>query len=280
MATTTVLDNGLSEILSFKVGPVAVGSYSLTITPLSDTGITGTPITQSVTVGGAPAIPTALAYVSGTVAATIVSFLASVTPSATYRFYWPQEVGGPTYIEEPAATHAAGSGTLTQTLPALAVAAGDATVFITSVLNGFESPYAKLTITYDSAGNRAAFAPNAPSISFQTPPVDGGRNIEVTYFYDSAGQSAVPTKIQTRIVNETGTVTTQTEVDIGSLAGNGINISGNLTIASGANGWFRVAARTKSAAGNYSAWSDYGIPVWCSNVVIGAPTNLVVNTVG
>ncbi len=278
MATTTVLDNGLSEVLSFKVGPVAVGSYTLTITPLSDTGITGTPITQSVTVGGAPLAPGVPVYVSGTIAATIISFAASLTVGATHNVYMPQEVGGPTFVEAAATTHASGSGTISVTCPALAAAAGDVTFFVTSVLNGLESPYQKLTVTYLADGTVYIPLPNVPTITFQATPVDSGRNINVTYTYNSTGQAVVPTKVQTRIINESGSITTQSDQNISTFLGQ--VASGNLTIASGADGWFRVAIRAKSNAGNYSAWSDYFGPVWCSNVVIAAPTNLTVNVVG
>jgi len=274
----TISDDGVSEIISFTIGPLTTGSYTLSITPVSDTGITGTATTQSISIGGAPLPPGVPTYFSGDITATIIHFTASATAGATYRAYMPQEVGGPTFVETAAATHIAGTGTLSITLPSRA-ATGDMTIFITSVSGGIESTYQKVTISYAADGSIASSPPNIPTLLFQATPVSGGRNINVTYAYDSTAQLAAPTKIQTRITKyETGTITTQTEATIGSMIGH--TIRANLTIGSGSDGWFTVQARTKSAGGSYSDWSTAIGPVWCSTEVIGGITGLVTNIVG
>ncbi len=277
--STTIADNGLSEILSFTLGTLSAGSYTLSITPVSDTGITGTATTQSVTIAGAPNPPGVPIYVSGTIAATVISFVASTTVGATYKVYMPQEVGGPTFIESAATTHIAGAGTISVTCPALAAAAGDVTFFVTSVNGGYESAYKKLTVTYLASGAVATPAPNVPGLSFQTTPVSSGRNINVIYLYDKTGQLVAPTMIQTQIKKyETGAITTQSAVAIGSFNGNTIQTT--LTIASGSDGWFLIQARTQSGAGANSDWSPWLGPVWCSNVVVSAITGLTTNIVG
>lgn len=275
----TIKDDGLAEILSFTLGQIAIGSQTLSIIPTSDTGIAGTEVTQSITIGGAPLPPGVPVYVSGDITDTVIHFAASATAGATYNIYMPQEVGGPTFIESPATTHAAGSGTISVTLPALTAAAGDVTVFVTSLNAGVESAYKKVTITYQADGTLESNAANVPSLKFQTIPVSSGRNINVTYTYNTVGQTAVPTKVQTQIQKyETGTITTQTAVNVGSVISN--SISGNLTIASGSDGWFLVQVRSVTAASVNSAWSDWIGPVWCSNEVVSGITGLVANVVG
>lgn len=275
----TVPDNGLSEILSFNVGPFVAGTYTLSIMPVSDTGINGTAVTKSITIGGAPVAPGVPIYVSGDITDTMISFSASTTAGATYNIYLPQEVGSPTFIESPATTHAAGSGTISVTLPALAAAAGDVTVFVTSVSGGIESGYQKVTISYNADGTVVSDAPNVPTLTFQNIPVSSGRNINVTYAYDSVGQNAAPSKIQTQIIKyESSVTTTQTAVTIGTLIGN--RITGNLVIPSGSDGWFQAQARTVSAGSVNSEWSPLVGPIWCSNETIGGVTGLITNIVG
>lgn len=278
-ATATVPDNGLSEILSFKIGPAPVGAYTLTITPISDSGISGTALTAPVTIGGAPLPPGVPIYVSGDITATVISFAASATTASTYNIYMPQEVGGPTFIETPATTHSAGTGTISVTCPGLADAAGDVTFFVTSLFNGIESKYQKVKVTYLVDGTVPSLAPNVPQVTFNNPAVDGGRNIEVQYIYDKTGQAVAPAKVQTKTKKyETGTETTQSAVNIAAF---GANIArANLTIASGSDGWFQVAIRSVSAGSVNSAWSTYSNPVWCSTEVIAAVTNLVTNVTG
>jgi hypothetical protein len=278
--STTVADNGLSEILSFTLGPLTTGSYTLTITPTSDTGITGTPLTQSITIAGAPLPPGVPIYVSGDITATIISYAASATAGATYNIYMPQEVGSPTFIESPAATHIAGTGTLATTLPARTAAAGDMTIFVTSVSGGIESPYQKVVITYLADGTIPNPAPNIPSVTFQTIPITGGTNLNVTYAYDKTGQLAAPVSIQTSILVYGGATTNQTATTIGAFVGNIARGSLTIAIPTVTSGFVLVRIRSTSAGGANSDWSNYIGPVWFSTEVIGAITGLTTNIVG
>ncbi len=177
-ATATVVDNGLSEILPFTIGPAPAGAYTLTITPISDGGITGTAVTSPVTIGGAPLPPGVATYVSGASNATVITFAASATAGAGYNVYVPQEIGGPTFIEAPALSYSASDYTTAGgvfTMPFFASAAGDITFFVTSVLNGFESAYQKVTVTYIADGTVFAPAPNVPQVTFNNPAVTSGR---------------------------------------------------------------------------------------------------------
>lgn len=276
--TQTVNDNGLSEILSTTFGASAVGSFILTITPLSDTGVLGIAFNKPITIPGAPIAPGVPIYISGDCTATVISFATSSTVGATYNIYLPQEIGGPTFVESAAQTHAAGSGTISMTLNAFSVAAGSITVFVTSVNGGIESAYQKVTITYQSDGTVATPAANVPTVAFQRTPVDSGRNIEVAYRYDSSGQAAVPAKVQTRTLKQ-GAVSpvVQSAVNISSIVGN--IATGTLTIASGSDGWFLISIRSVTTGIINSAWSNWIGPVWCSNVTMGAVSGVTTNIV-
>ncbi len=282
----TIPDNQQAEILSFTIGTLAIGTYTLSITPLSDTGITGTATTTSVTIAGAPLPPGVPTYFSGDSTNTVIHYAASATAGATYRIYTPQEIGSPTFIETPSVTHIAGTGTLSSTLPSFVAADGDITVFVTSVNGGFESDYQKVVITYQADGTIPNAAPNIPTLKFQLSPVTNGRNINVSYLYDKTNQLALPTKIQTQIKNEAGTITTQTAAAITAFPPTATPLparnqtGGDRTIGSGADGWFWIQARAQTAGGVNSDWCDWIGPVWCSNVVISAVTGLTTNITG
>lgn len=282
----TVPDDGLSEVLPFTFGPFLVGPYTMTVTPISDSGIMGTPLTKSVTVGGAPNPPTNLHYVSGDCTNTALQFTGSTTSgvAGNYNVYCPLEINGPTVIEAPnedvivSTILPYGSHPFNFTLPSYTAMAGSVTVFVTAVYGGVESLYAKLQIFYLADGTVALPIPNVPSVSFSTPIVTSGRTINVNYSYDPTNQAVVPTKLQTQIKDESGTITTQTAFSISVV--NGQILTGTNQIATSADGWYSVQLRSESALGRDSGWSNWIGPIWVSNETIAAVTGLTVNVVG
>lgn len=277
--STTVTDPGVGERLSAILGPISAGSYTLTITPTSDTGTAGTSGTAPVTVAGPPGAPGAVSYVSGTIANTIVSFAASATGGATYRYYDCEILNGPTMVTVIAATRGSGAGTLQLTLPALAAGSGgERWGKLVSVSGGIESAPQKFMLLYDNAGNIVVNVPNMPTIRpHGTRPVSAGRTITLDYIYDASGELAVGAKILTRIqrFSDSSIVTS----GLTTMGSPGIVKTGTLSVTAVANGFFRVSAAVQTAGGAQGVWSAWTDWIYVSSAAIAAAGNIVVTPV-
>lgn len=241
--TVTVYDGGNADILTARLGPLAAGSYTLSITPYSDTGVSGTAVTTPALVPGAPEAPGPLTNFTGDYSNTVVRFLASVTPGATYALYQSEEIGGPVNVTAAVATHVAGSGVISWQLPAWFASAGARRIMIVAVNGGIEDgTRRKLAIVYGAGGTRVVEAPNALALKFKDGPdmVTAGLALHLDYVYSAAGERAVPTLVRVVLENINTGAQATTDFAIAGLS-NGVR-RGSVVVTAGVEGWFRAKA--------------------------------------
>lgn len=114
-------DDGWNNERTYRSPILAAGTYHIVVHQQDDGGNESAGLAgggDTVTLLTPPEPPTSLAYSSGGAAATVIQWTASTTGGATYAIY---DSGEDTVINMSAATatHIAGTGTLTQTLPAV-----------------------------------------------------------------------------------------------------------------------------------------------------------------
>lgn len=281
--STTVRDSGRGDVLNARLGPLAAGSAAVSIQGVSDTGIAGSTYTGSVTLPGRPAAPGALSVVvPGAWNGTDVSFAASATAGATYALFESDELDGPINHSAATATHIAGTGTITWTLPNLSgAAAGKRRIMIVALNGGVEDGVRRsLTIEYDASGNVVGPRPNVPGYQLALSPVSSGRTISARYVYDAAEESGVATTIKLYLVPEPYSSIGAGETPV-ALATKISGIArGALTGIAPANGWYKILVRAATALSVQSDNADIVGPVFVSDAVPAAPGGVAVTVTG
>lgn len=280
--SVTVFDDGRGSRLSGLLSGMAVGNQTVTITPLSDTGKVGTAFTAgTVLVPGPPAPPGLLNVVAGgTWSSTQIQFQASTTGSATYNLY-DSALDGPTAVAV-AATHVAGSGVITWTLPSLAATGtGKRRIIVTAMNGGVEAGVRRyLTIEY-VGGNVVLPRPNTPDFRWRVPNiVTSGRTLNMEYTYSSAGQEGVATQLFAYLVAEgmANPYTTPDNTIALSNPSKGV-YTGNFTLTAPADGFYSVLVRAATAAGVVSDNVLLTDSILVSNAAPGNPANPTITPV-
>jgi len=257
-----VYDGGRGDRLTASLTGLVAGVNSVSIVATSDTGITGSTYSGSITIPGRPEPPGELAYVSGDWDDTIVEAAASATPGATYALYDVEELDGPIKFSEVAAVYPADTGTIQFALPSLPGAAAGKRRLVISAVNLLveDGLRRQLTIEYDAAGAVVLPRPNIPTFDYVRPnPVSSGRTIATEWLYDGNGANGVATKIVAFLVAEGGSVPADGAAADGEVAiGTGINgiYRGSISLTAPANGNYRILIRAQTALGTQSANSN------------------------
>lgn len=295
--TISIFDAGQGGRLTGLLTNLPAGNQTVTITPYSDKGKAGVAFNAGTfNVPGAPGSPGVLSLVpGGSYNNTQIQFTASATGSATYNLYdccfdpltqtfLNTGLDGPVPINSVAATHVAGSGTITWTLPNLtAGATGKRRIIITS-MNGSYEDGARRHITFEYLnGTIVGPRPNVPDFRYLMPtPVTGGRTINLEYTYNKAGELGSPTALRIYLVAE-GTVNTYTvpdaTVNLTVVTAKGGIKKGTATVTAPADGFYRVLVRAATAAGDDSGNVLLTDPIQVSNVAPGNPGNVSVSIV-
>lgn len=246
-------DDGASNRFAHASPPLAAGNWHAAVQPVTDTGAAEAgPATQAVTVPGPPEPAAGLAYASGNAAATVIAWQASATAGATYNIYG-SALDEPVNLETPLAVHAAGSGTLTQALPAATGYPGVRRVLVRAVAGGSEERNAAvLRIEYDAAGNVAAPRPNSPGIVEIR--VAAGRSVTARALCDEFHAAAAAAEARLFLAAEGGAFDwgSPAATAAWSEAVGGVR-EAELTGVAPADGWYRVAVRAAAAGGTLDA---------------------------
>ena len=250
---------------------LTAGTYYYAFQGTSDTDDLGDKSTATaIVVSGAPEAPTDLAYVSGNAAATVISFTASATPSATYNVYVKNPDDAFLDTETPALTLPAGS--TGATLPAITGTPGVAQVLVRAELGGVEELNGDiLFIEYDSSGVYVSPRPNTPQTTVVT--VDDGLDITVRGSYNTSGEDGEATELQLFTRTPSGSYDFATVEDTGTL---GDDVGGvktaNLVKTFVADGWYYVTLKAATATGTQSVGSANEVAVYVSDGNISSPT--------
>lgn len=206
-AEITLYDDGKSnEFLTFSsrlaAGTYRVVSHQRDENANESTGLFAGGATQVIVTP--PAAPSALAYSSGGYAATIISWT-GIGGTDTYNIYDSEDDDFLDMLATPA-THAAGSGTLTQTLAAVASNyTGKRYVVVRSVTTGSveEGNLEILTIEYVS-GVVVAARPNAPQVG--TNVTTSGRTLTIPIKIPTADKLADAHVVQLFLFDPDGSI--------------------------------------------------------------------------
>jgi hypothetical protein len=242
-------DDGRSNRFHALSDILPAGTYHTAIVSVSDSGVENTPVaSQTVELGGPPNPPSSVVYASGNATATVISFVASSTSGATYNVYASQ-INEPINLQTPIGTHVAGTGTLTQTLPAISGTPGLRRVLIRAVNSGVEEQNANmLKLEYNAAGNIIGDRPNVPRLKNIS--VASGRQITIQAVYTTAYQAASSTQAQLFIAPENTAIDYAIPLDAQSWSDDvgGVRVA-TLTATAPSDGFYIVAVRAISAAG-------------------------------
>lgn len=197
--TFTVNDDGLANKFEFKIVGLAPATYTVTITPMSDTGQAHTAtVIPSIVVQDVPD-PTAfiaLQAAPGDYLATNIEWLPSYTAGVTYEVY-DSALDEPTIVTASIASPAV----TTLTLPAIALGAGKRRVIVESKKAGIESGARQsITIEYDAAGAIVLLRPNI--VRYSLIDVTAGWTVNFRYEYDRTEARGNATKVAAFIVTE------------------------------------------------------------------------------
>jgi hypothetical protein len=273
----TIAFDGRQAVNWTEPSDLAAGTYYYRLQPISDTGQAGT-ATDSLTavVAGPPDPPTALAYSSGTAAATVCSFTASPTTGRTYRAYM-QTIGASTFDFEVIAATAA-SGATTITLPAIVGYPGTARVVVRAVSSGGveEQNLTTLELEYDAAGARVAPRPNPASLDLTTLAVTSGLTASIAGRYDSNNEPGTATRIKLFKRAPGGAYDYANPDDNEALANLGSGVKGaTFSVTFATAGWYYLRALAYTAASVPSTAADCPeIQVYVSDAAVAAPTNV------
>ena len=277
--TKTLKDQGLANHQAAVVGPLATGNRDIQVRAISDTGVSGTlsgAITKSIP--GRPNPPGAISYTSGTRANTVVSFEASTTSGATYRLY-DSAYDEPIDFTTVAATRAAGSGTLTLTLPDMGSnSAAKRRICIVALDGGIEDGLRRrLVLEYDSTGAFVPQRPNIPGFSFKS--VTSGRKLTVDYSYNKREQKGTAQDINLYVFKE-GDAISYASADATAVLGTDPIEVGTLNFTPASDGWYFYIVRTATSGGDLSENTQLMGPVYLSNTTLAAPANVAVEVLG
>lgn len=271
-AESYLLDDGHANTFDWRSASLAAGTYKLTVHQRDEntnesTGTTTTAVTL-VTPPGAAGMPV---YSSGGAAATIISFSASSTVGATYNIY-DSAATAQLDLSVIAATHIAGTGTLTQTLAAISGTYTGLRYVLIRALNGGveEGSLNVLSIEYSSG---AVIPPRPPRPGVRQAVTVSGRQITVTVSVDHVEQAGTPATVELYVV-ATGAAfnyaSAQASATIGTTV-NGMSIT-TLSYTHGSNADVDFAVRTVTSAGTQSNNTERYGPVRLTTALPSDPT--------
>lgn len=189
-----VPDDGYSVSRPFESIVVAPATWYVVVHSISDSGIESE-TADNVTVATVyvPASPTNVAYASGAAPATVISWTASTDVASTYNIY-DSGTTGILDTSTPTQTHIAGTGTLTDTLPAISPFTGTRYVLVRSLLGGVESGNINILALPYVAGVVRLPVPNDP---IPSPVITvAGLMLSVNWNYSSYEEEVHPSIIQ------------------------------------------------------------------------------------
>ena len=277
-AEATLGDNGTQNTFFYRSAKQgSAGTYYLVAHQVDDAGVEGTG-TQS---GGAtitlvipPEPPGTPVYTSGDYSNTVISFAASSTSGATYKYYDSGDTGilG---LQAETGTHVSGTGTLTQTLPAISSGfTGIRYVVVRAVDAGVTEGSAKvLEIEYSSG---TVIPPRPPVPYVQGPPTTSGRQITVPFVLNTLESNGTAATIELYVVLEGASInyaSAQASASLGS--GTAGFITGSLSYTVGADGTYIYALRTVTSGSTQSANTDTYGPVVLNTSVPSDPAEIL-----
>ena len=257
---TVVIDTVAAKIgETFRwTEPAALANnvYYYRIVPVTDTSEDGTPsAVLSVVVAIAPEPPTALQYVSGAAAATVIKFKNSATAGATYNLYGVAAIGGVPSMIEPLASYAAGTPSAwhTETLPAITGYAGIAYFILRATSGGVEEKNcATLALEYDGTGVYVPARPNTPVLNLANSSIVG-KAASLFGTYDHTNETGVATILKLFVRTPGGSYNFAAPVGTGgTLAAFGNIKSGTVAYTFPANGFYYVTLLAATAGGTLS----------------------------
>jgi len=248
-AEAKLLDDGYGDRFVYHSDPLAAGTYyvvphQVDANANESAGLFGGGSIATVFVP--PAAPGTPAYVSGGAAATVISFAASATGSATYNIYDSAETEILDVLTV-SDTHIAGTGTIQHTLAAISGSfTGTRYVLVRAVFGGVEEGSLQvLTLDY-VAGVVTPKQPPAPALS--QPIITSGRTITVPVTIDTTRQKTAATHVRLFVFLDGASPTygsPQASVTVGSSDEKVIAVS--VPYTAGADGMYRFAIRTYSS---------------------------------
>jgi len=275
----TVPFRGENQVRYTEASELAAGTYYYRTQQVSDTGSNGTEsATVSIVAIGAPEPPTNLAYSSGGVADTVLSYNRSTTAGATYRLYHPNSVGGQINMDVPAQTIGSGTpgGAATIAVTSFAVAAGTVAFVLRAVSGGVEERNLNvLLVEYDAAGARVAPRPNTPGINEGGITITSGRDISVPVLYDPTREKGTATQVYFYKRTPSGSYPAVGSPDATaslSSTANGLK-KATISYTFASNGYYYIRALAATAAGVTSLTTDAAeFLVFASDETMAAPT--------
>lgn len=278
-AEGTIYDDGTSNTFYYRSAKQGgAGTYYVVAHQVDDVGNEGTG-TQS---GGAtvaivlpPEPPGTPVYTSGDYSNTVISFAASATAGATYKYYDSGD-GGILDLQAETGTHASGSGTLTQALGAISSGfTGIRYVVIRAVNGGVTEGNSKvLEIEYASG---AVVLPRPPVPYVQGGPTTAARLLTVAYTINTMEQKGTPATIKLYVVASGSAInyaSPQASASIGTAVG-GI-VSGTISYTVAGDGAYIYALRTQTSGGTQSDNTDTYGPVKLNTAAPSDPTTILV----
>ena len=268
-AETTVKDNGFANSFVALVGPLTAGTYLVVVQAVNDSGVTGANTTTLATVvlPGRPEPPGAITVAADGLS---ISFPASATVGATYRLY-ASGLSEPIDFQAPAATHIAGTGTISWTLPVWGFSsAGICRICVVAVNGGIEDGYQRTAeLEFGAGGAYVPPRPNAPAFYLQSV---AGRALTLKYVYDSAKEKVAPATVKLYAVAEGGSVGSPDAS--AAITAATLNFrSGTMIFTVAADGWYSYLVRAASSAGTLSDNVTLQGPVWLSSAAPAAPAS-------
>jgi hypothetical protein len=248
---------------------LAAGTYYYRTRFVSDTGESGAyGAAQAEVIPGLPGAPGTLAYLSGTAAATILSFTASATVGATYRAYTMGIGGSFIDVDNIAATAAAGATQIT--LPALSGYPGTAQAIVRAVYGGVEEKNgAAVSLEYDAAGAYVPARPSAPGVKGFS--VSAGLTLNVTGTYSRGSDLGVATQLQLFTRAPGGSYNYSSPDATAALAAAGSMQTAALA-ATLTDGWWYFVLKSATAAGVQSAAASAEYLALIADDVLSAPS--------
>jgi hypothetical protein len=280
-AEATIADD-CSMIYSYRSDVLAPGNWFIVIHQIPDNGTEATTaVNQSIVIDTIPAEAGQLTYVSGNSDATVVSYLASTTPGATYNFY-DSEVSpsGAFNIELADYTHIAGAGVLTQTLPNIgANFTGYRGIWIQAVSGGIvDGGDNTLLLQYIDGEVVNIGVPPAPAVG---KPSIVGRTITIPYSIDTRrdefGRIILPAAVAVFLYQYPGSpdYTTPSAVAVVTVSPVGNLIVGNISVTAPGNGEWYFVLRSMAIDSTQSLNVNFNGPYILSLLPAGDPTFVV-----
>lgn len=250
---------------------LAAGVYYYAFRTVSDTGVVGIAAEPlSVTIPGAPAPPVAIAYKSGTAAATVLSLTKSPTAGATYRAY----VAAPGAAFDFGAIGATAGVNATEiTLPAITGYPGTARVIVRAVSSGVEEQNIDaLELEYGSGGAYVPKRPNGCRLDAGRAVVSQGTVLNAVAVYDPANQAAAPTGCRLFVRSPGAAYNYATPDASGSWVDKGGMFTAALTVDLAIGGHYFIQAVPYNTDGLALVAGCPEIPVYASGAQGAAPS--------